>query len=346
MYPSAECPSYGVFVKTFEEQLIDEGCEFRKAIIIGRGKSKLDKLKKYFLFFLYVFKAIRKDDFDLIYVHYMSHSLLPLLLVQKYIKKPLVINAHGSDVLYTSKIGKLIQKLVTNIIKKANLIVVPSSYFEDIVTKKFDLPKDKIFISPSGGIDTKIFKPLEISRDNNLLTIGYISRIDQGKGWDILLNAVSEILNKNDIEFKVLMIGDGSQKDLLFKKISELNLQDYIEYLGPKPHNELAGYYNQFDIFIFPTMLPESLGLVGLEAISCGVPVIASKIGGLQDYIINGQNGYFFTPGNAEELEDKILLFTNNRENFSNIKESVLKYDSKIVAKNMVSKLNEVTKRQ
>jgi len=81
MYPSKDHPFYGIFVKNFENQLIAEGFEFEKAVIKGRGKTKIEKLKKYFKFFIDVFRALKGDNYDLIYVHYAEHSLIPLVFL-------------------------------------------------------------------------------------------------------------------------------------------------------------------------------------------------------------------------------------------------------------------------
>ena len=111
-------------------------------------------------------------------------------------------------------------------------------------------------------------------------TIVYVSRIDTGKGWDVLIDAVSELKSKRKIIGKrVLFVGYGTQTELLEKKIKELNLLEYCSYLGPKTHQELNELYHRADVMIFPTMLYESLGLVGLEAMACGCPVIGSNIG-------------------------------------------------------------------
>lgn len=343
MYPSSESPFYGIFVKNFENQLKDD-FNISKVVLKGRGKSKLEKIKKYFIFFKNVIKYIKENDYDLIYVHYIGHSLLPVLLVKNYINKPLILNAHGSDVLTISKSAKIIQKLVAPIIKSASLIVVPSHYFKNVVQDKFILDESHIFISPSGGVDTKLFKPLKVKR-SELFTIGYVSRIDSGKGWDTLLDAVY-LLKNNNIDFKVLMLGSGSQEDLLLKKIADLDLEHIIEYVGPKPHEELVGYFNEMDLFAFTTRLAESLGLVGLEAMACGVPVVGSKIGGLQDYICENENGLFFEVGNSKELFEKILYMYEHQSLLIKMKEkardTALIYDKNKVSKAMVNTLNEV----
>lgn len=346
MYPSKGHPTYGTFVKNFESQLKEEGFEISKAVIEGRGKSKVEKLKKYFNFFQDVVNAIKKNDYDLIYVHYVSHSLLPLLFVQKYINKPLVVNAHGSDIFTVSKAGSLIQKLVTPIIKNASLVVVPSDYFKEVVQNKFTLSKNKIFVSPSGGIDTNLFRPID-RKENDIFTIGFVSRIDNGKGWDILLDAVFLLQNKN-YNFKVLMLGGGSQEDLLLKKIDDLNLHNIVEYIGAKPHEELVSYFNKMDVFAFTTTrLAESLGLVGLEAMACGVPVVGSDIGGLPSYISDGVNGKLFEPGNSKQLSEHIDFFMNIDSNQMNdYKEEALitakKYDANIVKQELAKKIKEV----
>lgn len=93
------------------------------------------------------------------------------------------------------------------------------------------------------------------------------------------------------------------------EKIKELNLLEYCSYLGPKTHQELNELYHQADVMIFPTMLYESLGLVGLEAMACGCPVIGSNIGCLPEYVKDGVTGFLFESGNSHELADKIINF-------------------------------------
>jgi len=113
---------------------------------------------------------------------------------------------------------------------------------------------------------------------NKLFTIGFVSRIDEGKGWDILLEAVYLLKQKN-LTFKVLMVGSGAQDNAMLKKIEELQLGDIIEYVGAKPHNELPYYFNKMDIFVFPTTrFAESLGLIRLEAMACDIPIFGLDI--------------------------------------------------------------------
>ncbi len=266
--------------------------------------------------------------------------------MQKKIKKPLILNAHGSDVFVNNKIGELIQKIVTPIIIKADLIVVPSKYFLEVIEDKFNIKAEKIFVSPSGGIDTKHFFPISTKKDQKPFTIGYVSRIDPGKGWNILLEALKQLKEKK-MNFRFLLVGDGSQRGLLIKEIQQSGLNDNIVYIGAKPHSELVEYFNQMDIFVFPTQLPESLGLVGLEAMACGVPVIGSIIGGLPSYIEDGINGKLVPSGNVKKLADTIESFINMDKAIlqkyqNNAYKTAQRYDSKVVAKNLLTKLKHI----
>lgn len=349
MYPSASHPFYGIFVQNFENGIIANGGTVYKAVIEGRGKNKLEKVLKYFKFFYDVAKLVFTKEYDLIYVHNIGHSLLPLVPISAFLKKPLVINAHGSDVFSASKSGELIQKFVIPVVRKADLVVVPSNYLLDTIIEKFSIDKGKIFISPSGGIDTSLFRPLATVKEDAPFTIGFVSRIDEGKGWDTLLLAAKELKNRAVIPFQIIMIGSGAQESDLKTTIEELELHNDVEYLGAVSHDDLPAFFAHFNLFIFPTRLSESLGLVGLEAMACGVPVIGSNIGGLKGYIIGGYNGELFEPNNHLELAKKIEWFMaldqNNKEVFrQNAIVTANEYDALTIGENLYNKLQTLVK--
>lgn len=344
MYPCKEQPTYGVFVQNFEELMSKQNFNFTKSVICGRGKNIFYKLAKYLHFFQTTISTIKANQYDLIYVHYINHSLLPLLLIRNKIDKPLVINAHGSDTLPTSKTGKILQTLVTPIIKKADLVVVPSIHFQTTVQNKFNIHKDKIFISPSAGINTQLFQKLP-KRDESIFTIGFVSRLDQGKGWDILIQAIDK-LKQMDLpkKIQVFIIGGGNKEKELKTMITNHQLTDIVYMIGRVEYPKLPYWYNKMDLFIFPTTLNESLGLVGLEAMSCGVPVIGSDIGGLKEYIKNGVNGKLFTPTDVDELSSKIFEYMQlsqpekNQYSLEAVK-TAKNYDSVLVSVHLKNRL-------
>ena len=136
-------------------------------------------------------------------------------------------------------------------------------------------------------------------------TIGFISSFIKEKGWFVFLEAVN-ILNKSNVIGKLNIVMAGGGED--FSKIKSLasiyGVQ--IEFHQELSQERLVEVYNKLDVFIFPSHR-ESLGLVGLEAMACGVPVISTDIDGPREYVINGYNGFLFELKNSTELSEKIL---------------------------------------
>jgi glycosyltransferase involved in cell wall biosynthesis len=222
------------------------------------------------------------------------------------------------------------------------MIVVPSKYFANIAHEKYN--HNNIFVSASGGVNLDIFKKYSLQKKEiEYLNIGYVSRIDKGKGWDIYLKALYE-LKKLDIKFKAVIVGHGDEIPLMQEMINKFKLNDDVKYLGKLPQIELPKIFNDLDVFIFPSKLDESLGLVGLESMACGTPVIGSAIGGIAEYVEDSMNGYLFEPDNVEALVEKILKFNSLRDEEKikmnqNALETAKRFGSQEVAKKLYKKL-------
>ncbi len=310
LYPSVKTPFYGSFVKNFVEQIrADERVgNVRCALLKGRHNSFLSKIWAYLKFYIRIFYLAIFYNYDLIYVHLITHSTLPLRIIGCFKKLEIVFNIHGEDLLVTTPLAKILLHCALPMLYKAKAIVVPSNYFKEIV--KGQLPRldsKKIIVSASGGVGKIFFIPVNC-KSHKPLRIGYVSRIDRGKGWNVLLKAI-QVLNRKNVDVEVEIVGDGSEKSQLLAYIGNNHLGN-VRYLGPLAYNELPAFYGTLDLFVFPTQLRESLGLVGLEAMASGVPVIASRMGGIQDYLIDGINGYFFESGDFEGLASKIEYFS------------------------------------
>lgn len=308
MYPSRKDPVYGTFVKDFVEGMktIAPDLQLYPIVIAGRSHYVIGKIIKYCIFYTTILYRLLFHNYDCVYVHIITHAAIPLRIVSRFKSLPLVFNVHGEDVLTQTRLAGYFLKLVIPLLKQASFIVVPSDYFRiRFIEKLPTVPADRLLVSPSGGIDTDLFKPIENPK-HECFTIGYVSRIDRGKGWDTFLKALSLVNQK--LPVKAIIVGTGEEKGQFLKMIDTLGIKN-VEYLGGIPHYELPSYYVQMDVFIFPTKLEESLGLVGLEAMACGVPVIGTRIGGLTDYIEENYNGYFFQKDDAYSLASKILQY-------------------------------------
>ncbi|TSJ40304.1 glycosyltransferase family 4 protein [Mucilaginibacter corticis] len=349
MYPSNDDPYYGSFVKEFYDGFCRKGYDLKtSALIKGRTSNPIHKLWKYIRFnFEILFKGIF-CKYDIIYVHTVSHTAIPLLILRLFKKYKLIANPHGGDIITINPFEERMQGFVKKLIDIAQLIVVPSNFFKGYITDKFNIDENKIFVSASGGIDIQQFNSISCtttSNNDNIFKIGYVSRIDTGKGWDILINSIHELVNQHKIKnIECIIVGNGNEVSDMRTLITQLNLKNIVHYIGPKTRQELPLVYANFDIFVFPTLLTESLGLVGLEAMACGVPVIGSKLGGITDYLIDEYNGYFFEPGNVVDLTNALFKFyqlDNSKKKVlkQNTRNTALDYDNKKIISDLAHKI-------
>jgi glycosyltransferase involved in cell wall biosynthesis len=232
---------------------------------------------------------------------------------------------------------------------KTDCIVVPSFYFKEILENTEHKIFENIIISPSGGVNTNIFylKNHNFPRNIDKITITYTSRLEEGKGWKDFLIAVKRIV-KTSKNICVKIIGYGSEYKMVTAFIEkDTVLSKNIEILISPSQELIADIYNESDIFIFPTRLPESLGLVALEAMSCGLPVIGSRIGAIPEYLKDGYNGYLFEAGDVGDLSQKIdnfiKLSDNKKKEMSDCAICTsTQYASSSIAKEFIKNLNLV----
>lgn len=309
LYPSAKDPVFGVFVKNFVSSLIScPEVEVSTALIKGRSYSLLSRIRKYARFYITILFKLLLFRYDLVYVHLITHSALPIRLVSYFRDLPLAFNIHGEDLLTQSRLAAFFLDVVKPLLKKAKLIVVPSYFFRNKTLELLPfLNAEKIYVSASGGVNPSIFHPSLVN--DPIPAIGYVSRIDRGKGWDVLLKATA-LLKKQGFIPKVMVAGGGEETEKFIQLKNELELDNVI-YLGPLSQEQLPSVYSHIQLFIFPTLLEESLGLVALEAMACGCPVAGSECGGITDYLQEDYNGFLFTTGNENELCDKIIHYFN-----------------------------------
>ena len=156
------------------------------------------------------------------------------------------------------------------------------------------LDEDKLEVIPF-GVDTDFFRPIDVPRTDNyfhILSVGYLI---ERKGHEYLIRAMKEILKERD-DVRLKIVGSGPLEGKLKSLISELDLEEYVEIIKNVSDDELLKLYNSSDVFVLPAVVDsqgntEGLGVVLLEAMACGIPVIGSNIGGIPDIIKNGETG-------------------------------------------------------
>ena len=320
MYPSESEKHYGIFVKNVEELLRDNDYLVDKVVMIKR-KNIFLKLISYIIFHIKVIFMGLINDYDYLYVHFISHSSLGAVLVKKIKKNiKLILNCHGNDVVVDTERDFKNVKRSRKYLQYADKVVVPSNYFKKILIDNYKVNKDIIFIYPSGGVNTKLF----ISKDmleskkksklnNSYNYIGFISRIEADKGWDTFIYLIKELEKNNLIKeynLKFLIVGSGQEEYKMNNLIKEFELEKYIIRKEMLSQDELIDIYNSLDVFVFPTYRKsDSLGLVGLEAMACETFIISSDKYGPSDYMKDNVNGFTFKTEDVKDLYEKVVKY-------------------------------------
>lgn len=128
----------------------------------------------------------------------------------------------------------------------------------------------------------------------------YVGRLSEEKGIQVVLDAFA------GTDFRIKIAGDGPLKEQV-EKLSQQYVN--IEYLGIASREEVFSLLSRCSAVVFPSICFESMPLTIIEAFSCGIPVIASKLGAMESIITNDYNGLFFDPGNAQDLKEKIKFW-------------------------------------
>lgn len=195
------------------------------------------------------------------------------------------------------------KRLYEKEIELSNFIFVAS----DFVKKSYmysNVSSEKLIKIPY-GVDNSSFKWIMHKNQGNIINLIYVGQITYYKGIHHLLPIIKEHYKDKVI---LTLVGKYDTNDILYK---EYHTAPNIKFLGYITNDKLFQYYQQADAFIIPS-LGEGFGLVILEALSTGLPVLTSDSTGGNDAIINGYNGYVFEAGNDKDMIDKIDTFINN----------------------------------
>ncbi|MCS7200799.1 MAG: glycosyltransferase family 4 protein [Patescibacteria group bacterium] len=194
------------------------------------------------------------------------------------------------------------------IFKRANKILALSYYTRNKIINKYSFTKNKIETA-FYPVDTNIFYPLENRKrkNNYILFTGRFT--DERKNIILLLKAFLYIKENKKLNFdlKLKLVGD-KPNFLVLDFIRKNNLENKVEILDFLPNDKLLKIYQNALLFVIPSF-QEGLCISALEALACGVPVISTKCGGPEEFVIDDYNGYLVNNNDLNDLIEKILMF-------------------------------------
>ena len=168
------------------------------------------------------------------------------------------------------------------------------------------------FLCIPNGVDTKRFAP--ITRPANAkVKILFIGRLIPRKGFQRVVRALPRVRQLAKQPFEVEVVGTGAAQTELDALAAQLGISDLIHYVGTVPYDKLEKSYQYADIFVL-TSLSEGMPSVILEAMGCGLPIIASNVGGNNEIVKEGENGFLIEGDDVSHLAERMVELINNKE--------------------------------
>lgn len=181
--------------------------------------------------------------------------------------------------------------------------------------------------------------------NNEAFTIVSVGRLDHGKGFDLLIQALLQIKDKLPQNWQAKIIGSGEWRDILQREINTSNLQNNIVLLGQKNKQEIVQLLQQSDLFVLPSR-SETFGVVYIEAMACGLPIIATDCGGPRD-IVTKDNGLLIPNEDVDALGEAILYMVENIDKYDRkaiAEDCQARFSPKVIAKQLTQIFEDTIK--
>lgn len=271
---------------------------------------------------------------DIIHAHVSFPAGYIAMHLSEKLNVPFIITEHLDPfpTKFFQKRNGGLSRFIDEPLKKASMVIVENIKLL-INIKKFGI--ERITCIPN-MVNERLFIPSIKVNANNKLTFLYIGDMIERKGITYLLEAIVH-LKKLAVHF--IFCGTGEKLEEYKLQARRLQISDYISWVGYLSRNEIVSKFQLCDVFVLPS-ISENLGMVLLEAIACGKPVIATKCGG-PEAIVNDKNGLLANVGDSTDLAEKIKWMVENYHTFDpkNIREDFLNRFSRPVVSSQIVQL-------
>ncbi|MGQ9468773.1 MAG: glycosyltransferase [Nitrososphaerales archaeon] len=284
-------------------------------------------------------REVEKLGIQLVHSHGLATLGWAAVWTARSLKLPLITTFHTlipEAAHYVAK-GNRIRRFVKRIawsyvrfyLKRSDALIVPSKVIKDVLIEH-GVEKD-IYLIPS-GVDVRRFNPkingepireLLGIKDGHLVL--YIGRLVKEKNLEVLIKAAPKVLEEFP-RCKFIIAGIGPAADYYKNMVLEGNLKESFIFKGHLKDEILKHYYAASDVFVFPSKF-ETQGLVALEAMACGKPVVGADFLAIKEIVKNGYNGYLFNPDDPDDCAEKIIKTIKERSIMSkNARQTALNY--------------------
>jgi len=283
--------------------------------------------------------VITNHGLDLLHVHYAVPHASSAYLANQILKKkgknvPYITTLHGTDITLVGK-DKMYESVVTFSINESDAITAVSENLKEETLRSFDIEKEIHVIT--NFVDIKRFSQSNKDHFRKMLApngekiLAHVSNFRKVKRVQDVIYVFEKI--RKQIPCKLLMIGDGPERQTMEQLCRELGTCDDIRFLGKQ--EKVEEILSIADLFMLPSAY-ESFGLAALEAMACRVPVISSNAGGIPEINIHGQTGFLTDVGDVEAMASFSLELLSDDEKLEHFKENALAQAQKFHINNII----------
>ena len=278
----------------------------------------------------------KQNNFDIIHANL---PLVPSFAIPKGASKKIVCAVHSTwmgEAIVTKqdnpkelnpneksmlRFNFILRSYEKKLMKRSDALIAVSKYTVDELTDLYGIDEKKIHVIYN-GVDVEKFKQRpnipelrrEFGLEEDRKIVLFVGRLYHRKGLETLLRSIPPILEEfKDIRFIISGKGFKQKEESLRNLAKELNIEDYVTFLGYVPDDKLPNVYSFSDIFVLPAIY-ENFPFAILEAQSTGLPVISTKVGGIPEFLINNENGLLIDPRDPKQLTQSVLALLKDTE--------------------------------
>jgi glycosyltransferase involved in cell wall biosynthesis len=246
-------------------------------------------------------RAMATQDFDLVHLHYpQPYSLF----VEELQGTPLIVSTWGSEILPMDAEPAHRKTLKVQYLRHARRVVALSNFLADATAEYGGLDRRDIAMQ-YWGVDLGQFTADADPCDEPV--IGFAKALSKQYGAEYVIDALPRILDAVP-QARVLMLGTGDLEGALRAQAQRLHVDHAIEWMGRVDYAEMPRAYARMTLSVMPSVYPsETLGVSALESQAMNVPVVASRIGGIPESVIDGETGILVPPRDARSLADAVV---------------------------------------
>lgn len=258
---------------------------------------------------------IHKIDPDIIHAQGLLFAGFSAFLSKKILNKPYVAYGRGSDVYISNSFLGLIERIIIGLVLGSSSAII--SLTQNMKSTIFKFWAQTAVVIPN-GVDWEKFSNLQRHESRQNLNIAgdekiiiFVGSIRHVKGVEYLIEAI-KIVKRKYPSARLMLVGAVEHEKIpLMERVTNSDLAKYVQFIGNVPVDKIPIYMTASDIFVLPS-ISEGFPLVVLEAMASGLPVVATRVGGIPEIIIDGQNGFLVEPRNPAQIADRICLLLGN----------------------------------